>query len=152
MSPFLFILAMEGFHVALLKYHQANVFRGISISDIHISHLFYADDVVLLSSWDPYNAKRLIHILRCFYLASGLKINLQKSMLIGMGVSYNHVKFIASRLVCAPESLRFFHLGVPVGQNMARVSAWSIIEDRLRSKIVGSESEKSLYWRSSYFD
>ena len=52
LSPFLFILVMEGLHVALRKAHNASMFHGISISEIDISHLFYADDVNLMSNWD----------------------------------------------------------------------------------------------------
>ncbi|KAL7599452.1 hypothetical protein Lser_V15G24065 [Lactuca serriola] len=115
---------------------------GVEVLEDSLSHppsfpdIFY-DDVVLLSSWDPDNAKHLIRILRCFYLASSLKINLQKNKLIGVGVSYNLVEFVASRLGCASKYLPFVHLGVHVGQNMARTSAWSIIEDRFRSRLSG---------------
>lgn len=84
LSPFLFIVAMEGFHVVLLRAQPADVFHGIFISEIEISHLFYVDDIVLLSSWDPENANHIIRILWCFYLALGLKISLHKSKLVGV--------------------------------------------------------------------
>lgn len=58
------------------------------ISGIDISHLFYVDDVVLISSCDPKNVICIIRILWCFNLASGHKINLQKSKVIGVGVHY----------------------------------------------------------------
>ena len=87
MFPFLFILAMEGLHVALEMAQKANAFRGISIGRIEISHLIYTDDVVLLSPWSLDNAYYLVRILRCFYMDFGLKINLHKSKLIGVGVS-----------------------------------------------------------------
>lgn len=48
-------------------------------------HLFSVDDVVLICPWDTENARRSVKILRCFYLASDLKINLLKSKLIGVG-------------------------------------------------------------------
>lgn len=76
LSHFLFILAMEGLHVALMLARMANVFRGVTISGIEISHLMYADDVMLISEWDRENVNRIIRILRCFYMASCLKINL----------------------------------------------------------------------------
>lgn len=46
---------MEGLHVVLIRARSDNVFREISISGIEISHLFYADDVMLISAWDPEN-------------------------------------------------------------------------------------------------
>ena len=75
--------------------------------------------------------------MRCFYLASGLKIILQKSKLIVVGLSNHHVELVARNLGCAPDCLPFVHLGVPVGQCMSRVSAWSPIVDRFRPKLLG---------------
>lgn len=75
-SPFLFVLAMEGFHVALKRAQMADVFSGISIGDVEISHLLYADDVVVISPWSLGNSSQLIRIFRCFFLTLGLKINL----------------------------------------------------------------------------
>ncbi|XP_052623727.1 uncharacterized protein LOC128129070 [Lactuca sativa] len=136
-SPFLFILVMEGLHVALLKAHTANVFRGISINRIDISYSFYVDDAVLMSKWDPKNVSRVIRILRCVYIASGLKINLQKCKLIVVGVHFAQVNVAARKVGCAPDSCPFIHLGVLAGQNMSRISAWSSVVDRFRSKLLG---------------
>lgn len=88
LSPFLFTLTMEGLHVALKRARIGNMLRGISILGIEISHLLYTDNVMLVSSWNPETAKRLICILRCVYLSSQ-KINLAKSKLIGVGVPYS---------------------------------------------------------------
>lgn len=114
---------MEGLHVVLRKAHNSTLFRGISIIGIDISHLFYVDDVVFMSTWNPDNVSRIIHIFRCFYLASGLKINLQISKLIGVGVPFAQVELAARKVECAPDTCPFIHLGVPVGQNMSRISA-----------------------------
>lgn len=118
LSPFLFILVMEGLHIALMRAQMANVLRGVTISGIGISHLMYADDVMRVSELDPENVNYLIFILRCFYMASGLKINLQKSKSIGIGVSYSEVFTVADRIGCDAAVLLFIHLGVPIGQTM----------------------------------
>ena len=49
LSPFLFIIVMEGVHVALSDVVQSGLIRGVKIgnSDLKLSHLFYADDVVI---------------------------------------------------------------------------------------------------------
>lgn len=74
----------------------------ITISGIDMSHLFYAHDVVLLSLWDLENANWIIRILCCFYLASGLKINVYKTKFISAGVPYSQMEGVAYRLGCAP--------------------------------------------------
>ena len=40
-------------------------------------------------------------MLRCFFLASSLKINLHKSKLIGVGVGYAIVEEVARLIGCA---------------------------------------------------
>lgn len=91
--------------MALDKALIVGVFRGISIGDIEISHLLYVEDVVILSPWSLHDVTHILRILRCFFLVSGLKINLHKSRCINyMGYFYEYLPFI--------------HLGVPMGQNM----------------------------------
>lgn len=50
LSPFLFILAMEGFNVTLVRVQSANTLKGARVSGMEISNLLYADDAVLLTS------------------------------------------------------------------------------------------------------
>lgn len=52
LSPFLFILAMEGLNIALKEAVEKGVFQGITIpnSDIKVSHLVYADDALSLEN------------------------------------------------------------------------------------------------------
>ena len=59
-----------------------------------MSHFFYDNDAVLLCDWSLKNARHILRILRCFFLASSLIINLQKSKLIGVGVSFCQVEHV----------------------------------------------------------
>nr|GFA01108.1 RNA-directed DNA polymerase, eukaryota, reverse transcriptase zinc-binding domain protein [Tanacetum cinerariifolium] len=53
LSPFLFIIVMEGLHMALNDGIASNMFHRVRIgSNIHLSHLFYADNVIILSDWN----------------------------------------------------------------------------------------------------
>ncbi|KAL4585499.1 hypothetical protein LXL04_010120 [Taraxacum kok-saghyz] len=137
LSPFLFVLAMEGFHIALEEVAKAGVFRGVSIGcvGLHVSHFLYADDVVLLCDWGVENARRIIRIMRVFHLASGLKINLLKSKLIGVGVDYEEVQEVADLIGCSATRIPFVYLGVPIGGNMNRVDAWKPMVDRFVAKM-----------------
>nr|GEV14775.1 RNA-directed DNA polymerase, eukaryota [Tanacetum cinerariifolium] len=93
--------------------------QGISLNDsFKIPHLFYADDVVFIGEWNNNNIQTLLNVLRYFYLASGLKINLHKSKLMGIGVSSNVVAAAASLIGCSILTATFSYLGVKVGSNM----------------------------------
>ncbi|GJZ23911.1 RNA-directed DNA polymerase, eukaryota, reverse transcriptase zinc-binding domain protein [Tanacetum coccineum] len=91
LSPFLSTHSYgSAFHIALLEgLVVVNLFQGVKIrsSEIRLSHLFYADDVIILSKWNQCDMDNIIRILNVFYLASGLKINISKSNLYGVGVS-----------------------------------------------------------------
>ncbi|GJV89970.1 RNA-directed DNA polymerase, eukaryota, reverse transcriptase zinc-binding domain protein [Tanacetum coccineum] len=87
LSPFIFILVMEGLHNAL-------------------------STVV-------------------FYLASGLKINIQKSNVYGIGVSDVNVSSMASNSGCASGSFHFTYLRLPIGSNMSLTSSWRVLLDSL---------------------
>ena len=54
LSPFLFIIIMEGLHLALKDAVQSCLVRGTKVGDsgMNISHLFYADDVVIIFEWN----------------------------------------------------------------------------------------------------
>ena len=59
---------------------------------MHISHLFYADGAFFIGEWKEENLPHLVFILQCFYLASGLQINIHKCSLMGVGgVKYDEV-------------------------------------------------------------
>ncbi|GKE96460.1 RNA-directed DNA polymerase, eukaryota, partial [Tanacetum coccineum] len=66
------------FHCGL-KVVEAGIFKGIKIDNsIMISYLFYADDAVFIGERSDDNLTRIMHVLHCFSLSSGLKINVKK--------------------------------------------------------------------------
>nr|KAJ0210827.1 hypothetical protein LSAT_V11C400211660 [Lactuca sativa] len=59
--------------------------------------------------------------MRCFHLISGLRINLLKSNLFGVGVSDHKVSSVATFTRCSLGSFLFSYLGIPIGESMVRV-------------------------------
>lgn len=41
-----------------------------------ISHLLYVDDVMFLGEWSIINMNGVVNLLHCFYMVSGLRINI----------------------------------------------------------------------------
>ncbi|GJZ72882.1 RNA-directed DNA polymerase, eukaryota [Tanacetum coccineum] len=79
LAPYLFILIMESLHLSFSRVVDAGIFKGIKIDNsVTISHLFYADDAVFIDEWSDDNLTRIMHVLHCFFLSSGLKINVKK--------------------------------------------------------------------------
>ncbi|GKB90995.1 putative RNA-directed DNA polymerase, eukaryota, reverse transcriptase zinc-binding domain protein [Tanacetum coccineum] len=63
MSPFLFILAMEGLYALTSKAEALGLFKGASIGkdNMSISQLMYVDDVIFFGEWSWINAHNLIN-------------------------------------------------------------------------------------------
>ncbi|GJT58884.1 RNA-directed DNA polymerase, eukaryota, reverse transcriptase zinc-binding domain protein [Tanacetum coccineum] len=111
---------MGGIHYALSKEVSSGLIRGIKLgsSDITLSHLFYADDVVITTDWNSRDIDNIIRVLYVFYLASGLRINIHKSNIYGIEVSNDEISSLASRTGCASVFFPFTYLGLPIGANM----------------------------------
>ncbi|GJV66080.1 RNA-directed DNA polymerase, eukaryota, reverse transcriptase zinc-binding domain protein [Tanacetum coccineum] len=104
-------------------------------SSLSISHLFYADDAVFMGQWCDGNISTLIHVLECFYRASGLRINMSKSKILGVNVDSDKVKGAASKLGCLILKTPFTYLGSKVGGSMSRVHAWNEVIDRVKNRL-----------------
>ncbi|GKC81805.1 RNA-directed DNA polymerase, eukaryota, partial [Tanacetum coccineum] len=100
-----------------------------------ISHLFYADDAIFVGEWNDKNIQTLLNVLKCFYLASGLKINLHKSKLMGIGVNTSTIESAANLIGCAILHPPFNYLGVKVGCNMNRISSWDEVISKVSSRL-----------------
>nr|GEW47712.1 RNA-directed DNA polymerase, eukaryota [Tanacetum cinerariifolium] len=91
LAPLLFILVMKTLHISVSRAVNDGVFKG---------------------EWSDDNLAILIRILQCFQLASGLKINVQKSQVLGVGVSLDIVNQGASIIGCSVMHAPFKYLGV----------------------------------------
>ncbi|GJT35063.1 RNA-directed DNA polymerase, eukaryota, reverse transcriptase zinc-binding domain protein [Tanacetum coccineum] len=88
LSPFLFILVMEGLH---------NAFADA------------VDDVIITTGWNARDLENIIRVLHVFYLASGLKINIHKSNIYGIGVNEDEVYNMASNAGCIAGFLGIYY-------------------------------------------
>ncbi|XP_076956833.1 uncharacterized protein LOC143632138 [Bidens hawaiensis] len=116
---------MEALTGIMKKITSVGLYEGIAcgVSGPVLTHLLYADDVVFVGEFDTGNALVLRRILRCFYLVSGLKINLNKSWVYGVKVGEHKKLELATVLKCQLGEFPFKYLGLQVGGNMHRLEA-----------------------------
>nr|GEZ93247.1 hypothetical protein [Tanacetum cinerariifolium] len=69
------------------------------------------------------------------FRVSGLKINIHKSNVFGVGISDDDVTCMANIIGCGEANLPMKYLGVPVGCNMSRCSNWNAIIQKLSYKL-----------------
>ncbi|KAI3507508.1 hypothetical protein L1887_22495 [Cichorium endivia] len=137
MASFLFVLAMEGLSVSIKEACNQFLYNGISLPNYGpcITHLMYADDVTFIGEWSESNLLNLNRVLRCFYIASGLKVNLLKSRLFGVGVEEFDLIRFANILSCEPAVFPCYFLGLPIGVNMKLSRNWNVVIEKFKSKL-----------------
>ena len=81
LSPYLFLLCAEGFSVLIHKAAHDNQISGISIGRgcPKITHLFFASDSLFFCKAKEQECQKLVDILNSYEVASGQKINTDKS-------------------------------------------------------------------------
>lgn len=135
MAPFLFIIAMEGLHIAINNLVKGNKFKCANINRVRVSHLFFADDVMLVGEGNARNMEVIAKALRFFHCISGLKINFDKSSIINIGMDDAEVHQLATSVGCKVESFPFKYLGIPIGGSSARISTWEPIISKFQKRL-----------------
>lgn len=138
-SPFLFTLVMEGLHSAIANAIATNSFIGIEVGEdkVPLSHLFFADDLVFFGEWSVENVLNLMRILHCFQRAAGLKVNLDKSSLFGIGQEQSAVEAMALIIGCKADKIPAIFLGIPIGTNMGAINSWKCLVEKFKKRLSG---------------
>lgn len=115
LSPFLFILVAKTLNVMMEEFVTQGLFHPMDVENdnINLSHLQFAGDATFYGEWSTGNARSLLAILKCFDLVSGLKLNLDKTKLFGVGVQMASVSSLTTALGRSAASLPFTYLGLP---------------------------------------
>nr|GEX79120.1 RNA-directed DNA polymerase, eukaryota [Tanacetum cinerariifolium] len=152
LSPFLFLLIMESLHLSFQRVVDAGLFQGLQLGgSVNLSHMFFADDAVFVGQWSEGNINSLVNILECFNMASGLKINMRKSKIMGVHMTRDKVDKAATKLGFLVLKAPFLYLGSMVGGEMSRLNhgvrkaSWVKWKMVLASKDKGGLGVSSLY-------
>ncbi|GKC53887.1 putative RNA-directed DNA polymerase, eukaryota, reverse transcriptase zinc-binding domain protein [Tanacetum coccineum] len=134
LSPFLFLIAIEALNVALLQARSNNIFHGTKVEkdNIHISHIQFVDDALIIGEWSLRNAMNLSRILTCFHLALGLKVNYNKIKLNGIDVTSIELNSLASAICCLPYHFSCTYLGFPISAKTSRCANWNSLIDKFQ--------------------
>ncbi|XP_026445203.1 uncharacterized protein LOC113345742 [Papaver somniferum] len=108
-----------------------------------ITNLQFADDTLLFVDATTDEIRRLLLILSTFELLTGMKLNLEKSSMVSVGVD-ELVEELALELGCRVEKLPFKYLGLPVGATARNVTVWEDVIRRMERKLVP--------WKNKYLN
>nr|GEU47694.1 RNA-directed DNA polymerase, eukaryota, reverse transcriptase zinc-binding domain protein [Tanacetum cinerariifolium] len=139
---------------SLKRVVDAGLFKGIKLNhSVFLSHMFYADDDVFVGQWSDGNITTLMHVLNCFYYASGLRINMSKSKIMGAqkwdelcresNSGRRLLRRVPSNVLHVLESIRgHFFNGHEMGSNKATWVKWNNV---LTDKKHGGLGVSTLY-------
>ncbi|GKV05043.1 hypothetical protein SLEP1_g17092 [Rubroshorea leprosula] len=105
LSPFLFLIVAEGLNGMITTVVQKGLMEGVEVGSkgFKVSHLQFADDTILFGSATEQNVWAMKGIMRSFELVSGLKVNFNKSQLLGIAVNEEWLDKMAWVLCCRKD-------------------------------------------------
>jgi len=120
-----------------------NIFEGYKVgtpSSVPVTYLQFADDTLILGvkSWANVWAMRAVLVL--FEAMSGLKVNFNKSMLVGVNVSDSWLNEAASVLHCRVGRVMFVYLGLSIGGDPRRLNFWEPLLRSIKLRLSGFNS------------
>lgn len=146
MSPFLFAIVMEYLSRCLKELAMNPDFNFHPRCErISLTHLMFADDLLMFARADPYSVKLMHDAFKKFSNASGLTANLDKSSIYFGGISEYDQGLILEVLPVVRDSLPFKYLGVPLTSKKLTVHQCKPLVDRVLAKVHSWEARMLSY-------
>jgi hypothetical protein len=141
LSPLLFLLIMEVWSRMLKQLENEGHIKGFKAgpaksNGVSISHLLFADDIILFCDVEPSQLMHIRMVLTCFEAVTGLKVNMRKSEMVLVGEVAN-ITALADFLCCQVRSLPMTYLGAPLGSPFKALSIWNPILEKIEHKLAG---------------
>ena len=139
-SPYLFILCME-FLGHLIEEKCVNgdwVPLKASWENIGISHLFFADDLILFAKVEEKACEAISEVLNRFCEESGQKVSIEKSIIyFSPNVQKGISEEICSKLGIQATTNIGKYLGFPINHRRAARNRFNFVADRVMNKLAG---------------
>nr|GEU84864.1 transposase (putative), gypsy type [Tanacetum cinerariifolium] len=144
-SHFLFLLVAEYLHVYIIDACNKGLFKGVYLTKdgSNVRPLQYAGAAFFFEKQSRSNARNLILILKWFEEASGLKVNLSKSVSVGL----DEVEAVDSSLNCSHDSLLFMYLGLPIRKSSSRLKRFKIAKSTINEFFMDGSWKGMWSWR-----
>jgi len=166
LAPYLFVLCMEVLSAMFRREVERGSLEPARCGDVQISHLLFADDVMVFAAATRANAQVIKRILTEFSTNSGLQLNVAKSQVF-MGGGATEGTWICSHLGMERADFPVTYLGLPlfsarlgrhhcmglVSKVQQRLSTWkrNFLSMAGRVELVKSVLvSMSIYWTSAF--
>ncbi|KAE8698885.1 Phospholipid-transporting ATPase 3 [Hibiscus syriacus] len=141
LSPLLFNIVGELLHLMLDKVVDKGLFQGFVIGNsadsLRLSHLQFADDLIIFCQASLTQIKNVKRVLRIFSIMAGLHLNLKKSKLYGVNVDEDILSDWALEVGCSVDRFPTYYLGLPIGAKKNYEALWDPVLKNFNSKLAG---------------
>lgn len=136
LSPYLFVLCLEYLSRLIKKATNNSAFNfHPKCGALKITHLAFADDLMLLARGDQTSIEILMECLRDFGSRSGLHLNVLKSNIYLAGIQGQIMEDIHSSTHLIRGSMPFRYLGIPLAATSLKVMHFGPLLDSISSAI-----------------
>ena len=139
-SPFLFIMVIDVLSRPILQKEVEGLLNGIKIARncSTISHLMFADDLVVFSHASHSDLEAIQDCLNQFHDWSGLSINHQKSTIsFSSNVPQSSRNAFCNHIGLKPSDPQAFYLRLPLYIKCGQVSSFSTIIEKINNRVYG---------------
>ncbi|XP_020555063.1 uncharacterized protein LOC105178632 [Sesamum indicum] len=152
MSPALSLLSMEYFSRLVKRKTSTSDFNfHPKCEKLKITHLLFADDLMLFSRGDLPSIHVLMERLQEFRDVSGLTVNTSKSSIFTAGIQNEELDEILARTEFARGEMPVRYLGIPLAAQRLSVTNYSPLVDQIANCISKWTSKSLSYGRSTHF-
>lgn len=139
-SPYIYILCVEGLSSMLRRNEDAGLIHGVSIARgaPRISHMLFADDCYLFFRASGIKANVIKNVLRRYENISGQAINFNKSSVMFSPNTTIQDRHEVGQLLQVQEVREpGRYLGMPMNVGKRKVSVFNALTDRVKHKLQG---------------
>jgi len=114
-----------------------------------VSHLQFANDTLLLGVKSWANVCALRAVLLLFEVMSGLKVNFNKSMMVGVNISESWLVEGTFILNCRVGKVPFLYVGLSIGGDPRRLTFWGLVLHTIKYRLSAWKS-RFLFFGGSF--
>ncbi|WCJ29423.1 LINE-1 retrotransposable element ORF2 protein [Euphorbia peplus] len=140
LSPYLFVLCMERLNQLIIDSINAREWKPVRLSQSgpKTSHIFFADDIVLVAEASVRQAQVIKSVLDYFCSCSGQKVSFAKSRVFFSENTNDSVQdFICAELGVSKTDDLGKYLGVPIVHDRVTKANHRFVIDRVKGRLAG---------------
>ena len=146
LSLFLFTLVVDALGRLIDKATQCKAIRSFIVGKdkVEVSHLQFADDTLLFMEANCNYFLNYLAILEVFGFVLGLRVNLRKSIILGINTEVDLLHNSTILFGCEVGVWPIKYLGLPLGGNPRKTVFWEPVVNKVAKRLDGWKKNFSL--------